>query len=70
MAELFNKISWFDRVLALVACSRGGVVAAGSVLVSIYNSMNERRRARSPSSARSGRGGARCSAPWWARRRP
>ena len=43
MAELFNKISWFDRVLALVA-ALVAVVAAGSVLASIYNSMNERRR--------------------------
>ena len=43
MAELFNKIGWFDRVLALVA-ALVAVVAAGSVLASIYNSMNERRR--------------------------
>ena len=43
MADLLNKISWFDRVLALVA-ARVAVVAAGSVLASIYNSMNERRR--------------------------
>ena len=43
MAELFNKISWFDRILALVAVLVA-VVAAGSVLASIYNSMNERRR--------------------------
>jgi putative ABC transport system permease protein len=43
MAELFNKIGWFDRVLALVA-ALVAVVAAGSVLTGIYNSMNERRR--------------------------
>lgn len=43
MADLFGKISWFDRVLALVA-GLVAVVAAGSVLASIYNSMNERRR--------------------------
>ncbi len=43
MAELFGKIGWFDRVLALVA-ALVAVVAAGSVLASIYNSMNERRR--------------------------
>ncbi len=43
MAELFNKIGWFDRVLALVA-ALVALVAAGSVLASIYNSMNERRR--------------------------
>jgi putative ABC transport system permease protein len=43
MAELLNKISWFDRVLALVAYLVA-IVAAGSILASIYNSMNERRR--------------------------
>lgn len=43
MAELLNKIGWFDRVLALVAVLVA-LVAAGSVLASIYNSMNERRR--------------------------
>jgi putative ABC transport system permease protein len=43
MAELLNRISWFERVLALVAWLVA-VVAAGSILASIYNSMNERRR--------------------------
>ena len=43
VAQLFNKIAWFDRVLAAVAVLVA-VVAAGSVLASIYNSMNERRR--------------------------
>jgi putative ABC transport system permease protein len=43
MGELLNKISWFDRVLALVAYLVA-LVAAGSILASIYNSMNERRR--------------------------
>lgn len=43
MAELFNKIGWFDRVLALVA-GLVALVAAGSVMASIHNSMNERRR--------------------------
>jgi putative ABC transport system permease protein len=43
MSDLLNKISWFDRVLALVAYLVA-VVAAGSILASIYNSMNERRR--------------------------
>jgi putative ABC transport system permease protein len=38
-----DKIGWFDRILALVA-ALVAVVAAGSVLASIYNSMNERRR--------------------------
>ena len=43
IAELLNKISWFDQVLALVAYLVA-FVAAGSILASIYNSMNERRR--------------------------
>lgn len=43
MAELFQKIGWFDRVLALVAYMVGIVSAAG-VLVAIYNSMAARRR--------------------------
>jgi putative ABC transport system permease protein len=43
MAELFNKIGWFDQVLALVAYLVA-LVAAGGVLVSIYNSMAARRR--------------------------
>jgi len=43
MGELLNKISWFDRVLALIAYLVA-LVAAGSILASIYNSMNERRR--------------------------
>jgi putative ABC transport system permease protein len=43
MAQLFDKIAWFDRVLALVAYLVA-IVATGSVLASIYNSMNERRR--------------------------
>ncbi len=43
MAELLNKIGWFDRVLSLVAYLVA-LVAAGSILASIYNSMNERRR--------------------------
>jgi putative ABC transport system permease protein len=43
IAELFGKISWFDQVLTLVAYLVA-VVAAGSVLASIYNSMSARRR--------------------------
>jgi len=43
MAELFEKIGWMDRVLALVAYLVV-LVAAGSILASIYNTMNERRR--------------------------
>ena len=43
MAELFQKIGWFDKVLALVAYLVALVSAAG-VLVAIYNSMSSRRR--------------------------
>lgn len=43
MAELFDKIGWFDRVLALVSYLVA-LVASASILASIYNSMNERRR--------------------------
>jgi len=43
MAELFDKIGWFDRVLALVAYLVA-IVATASILAGIYNSMNERRR--------------------------
>jgi putative ABC transport system permease protein len=43
MAELFDKIGWFDRVLALVSYLVA-IVASASILASIYNSMNERRR--------------------------
>ena len=43
MADLFSKISWFDRVLALVAYLVAFVSAIG-VLVAIYNSMAARRR--------------------------
>lgn len=43
IAELFNKIGWFDRVLELVAYLVA-LVAAGAVLASIYNSMSARRR--------------------------
>jgi putative ABC transport system permease protein len=43
VAELFNRIGWFDEVLALVAWLVA-LVAAGSVLVGIYNSMSARRR--------------------------
>ena len=43
IADLFSRISWFDRILALVAYLVA-LVAAGSVLASIYNSMSARRR--------------------------
>ncbi|HXX93463.1 MAG TPA: FtsX-like permease family protein [Planctomycetota bacterium] len=43
MAELFDKIGWVHRILGLVAYLVVAV-AAGSILASIYNTMNERRR--------------------------
>ncbi|HML94931.1 MAG TPA: ABC transporter permease [Thermodesulfobacteriota bacterium] len=43
MAELFGKIGWVNNVLSLVAYLVV-LVAAGSILASIYNTMNERRR--------------------------
>jgi putative ABC transport system permease protein len=43
MAELFSKIGWFDRLLELVSYLVA-LVATASILASIYNSMNERRR--------------------------
>jgi putative ABC transport system permease protein len=43
VSELFAKISWFDGVLEIVAWLVV-LVATGSMLASIYNSMNERRR--------------------------
>jgi putative ABC transport system permease protein len=43
LVDLFSKISWFDQVLALVAYLVA-LVASASVLASIYNSMNARKR--------------------------
>ena len=43
VAELFNKFAWLDQVLTLLAWLVA-VVASGSVLVSIYNSMSARQR--------------------------
>lgn len=43
IAELFDKIGWFDKILALVSYLVA-LVATASILASIYNSMNERRR--------------------------
>ena len=43
VAELFNKISWVDKVLTLIAWLVAAVASA-SVLVSIYNSMSARAR--------------------------
>ncbi|MFN0058760.1 MAG: ABC transporter permease [Planctomycetota bacterium] len=43
MATLFEKLGWMNRVLELVAYLVVAV-AAGSILASLYNTMNERRR--------------------------
>jgi len=43
MAELFQRIGWVSRILTMVAYLVV-IVAAGSILASIYNTMNERRR--------------------------
>lgn len=43
VAQLFDKVRWVDKVLELVAYLVA-LVATGSILASIYNSMNERRR--------------------------
>jgi putative ABC transport system permease protein len=43
ISELLNKVGWFEEVLGWVALLVA-MVAAGSVMASIYNSMNERRR--------------------------
>jgi len=43
MAEWFDKLGWMVRVLELVAYLVA-LVAAGSILASIYNTINERRR--------------------------
>jgi len=43
MADLFEKIGWVNRILELVAYLVV-LVAAGTILASLYNAMNERRR--------------------------
>jgi putative ABC transport system permease protein len=43
MAELFERIGWVSRILTLVAYLVV-IVAAASILASLYNTMNERRR--------------------------
>ena len=42
-ARLFDKIGWMNQILALVSYLVV-VVAGGSILASVYNSINERRR--------------------------
>lgn len=43
LADLFEKVGWAHRALAMVAYLVV-VVAAGGILASVYNAMNERRR--------------------------
>jgi putative ABC transport system permease protein len=43
MAQLFEKVGWLERILGLVAVLVA-LVAGASIMASIYNSMNERRR--------------------------
>lgn len=43
MAELFDRLGWMDRVLALVALLVALVSAAG-ITASVHNTINERRR--------------------------
>lgn len=43
MAEFFDKIGWVNKILGLVAYLVVAV-AAGSILASLYNTMNERRK--------------------------
>src|ERR1043166_5258936 len=43
VGDLFAKIGWAYRILALVA-ALVCVVAAASILASVYNTINERRR--------------------------
>jgi putative ABC transport system permease protein len=43
MAEFFERFGWMSRVLGLVSLLVV-IVAAGAILASLYNTMNERRR--------------------------
>jgi putative ABC transport system permease protein len=43
VSEMFGKIAWFDRVLEIIAWMVV-VVATGSMLATLYTSMQERRR--------------------------
>lgn len=43
LSGFFDKIGWIDKILGLIALLVV-FVAAGAILASIYNSMNERRR--------------------------
>lgn len=43
MSRFFEKFSWFEKILELVAYLVG-IAAAGSILAILYNIMNEKRR--------------------------
>jgi len=43
MAELFDKVGWMDKVLALIAVLVA-LVSGAAILASIYNTISERRR--------------------------
>lgn len=43
MSRFFQKFGWFEKIMELVAYLVG-LVAAGTILAILYNSMNERRR--------------------------
>lgn len=43
LVQLFDKVAWLDRVLALVAWLVA-LVASAAILASLHNAMNERRR--------------------------
>lgn len=43
LAKLFDRLAWADRVLGLI-CYLVVVIGTASILTSLYNSMNERRR--------------------------
>lgn len=43
MAKLFNRIGWMNKILAFICYLIIGV-ASGSILTSVYNTINERRR--------------------------
>lgn len=43
LAKLFDRVAWADRVLGFI-CYLVVVIGTASILTSLYNSMNERRR--------------------------
>jgi putative ABC transport system permease protein len=43
IVQFFDKISWFDKILQAVA-ALVAIIAGGSILAILYNTMNERKR--------------------------